>query len=96
MLEALEMCAKVTPGIMTWEHLERDMNWDLKPGTKFERKPLGRIKGISGRGRITKARKTEARSRANTSWLGLEVKGEEEGSSRKGWGPEHRSGNEIP
>lgn len=75
---------------------ERLLNWDLKPGAKFWRKPLGRVKGISGRGHIMKARETEAHSRASTSWLGLEVKCEEEGSSRKGWGPEHRSGNKIP
>ena len=62
----------LTERLWTWEHLRRGLlNWDLKSGEKFQRKPLG---GVKGKSRIREAaprRPERTVPILSPLWLGL-------------------------
>lgn len=84
----------LTGKVWTWEHPGRALlNWDLKPGEKFQRKPLGGVRGRSRVKEATRRRPERLVLMLPPLWLGSAGKCEAR-SSGKGWRPEHGSGHE--
>lgn len=67
----------LTGRVWTWEHPGRALlNWDLKPGEKFQRKPLGGVRGRSRVKEATPRRPERLVPMLPPLWLGSAVKRE--------------------